>query len=306
MKSNKFILLQILLSCALALTQASYWGSYGHAVVGPDGHPIETPEVQLAKASHFAAHAQARYGVPHGIAPVAVHPYAVHNALPADTPEVAAAKLQHFHDYSVAALRNGVHVPMIGAPVAHYPVDTPEVAAAKAAHFAAHAARATGHYRRRRSAPFPLHYPVIGADGVPVETPEVQAAKAHHFSEYARTLARPGQNIPDNSAYQTAYAAPQYAAPQYAAPVIGHNGVPLETPEVQAAKANHFAALNAASGRSGSYAPYLVRGPGGPPAQIGHDGQPLETHEVQAAKAAHFAAHAAVRSGHYGHFGGHY
>lgn len=296
------LFLQIALSCALAFTQASYWGYYSQAAVGPDGHPIETPEVQLAKASHFAAHAAARYGVPHGIAALPVHPYAVHNALPADTPEVAAAKLQHFHDYSVAAQRNGVHVPHVPM-LAHtqYPVDTPEVAAAKAAHFAAHAARATGHYRRRRSASFPLHYPVIDHNGVPVETPEVQAAKAHHFSEYARTLARPGQNIPDNSAYQSAYTAPQYAAP-----ALAHNGVPLETPEVQAARANHFAALHAASSRTGEYAPYLVRGPGGPPAQIGPDGQPLETPEVQAVKAAHFAAHAAVRSGQYGHYGGQY
>lgn len=262
--------MQITLSCALALAQGSYLGYYHQAAIGPDGHPVETPEVQIAKASHFAAHAQARYGVAHvPIAPV--HPYAVHNALPADTPEVAAAKLQHFHDYAVAAQRNGVHVPLVAPAHVQYPVDTPEVAAAKAAHFAAHAARAVGHYRRRRSAPFPYHVPVLDQNGVPVETPEVQAAKAHHFAEYARTLSRPGQNIPDNSAYQSAYPAP--------APVAAHPG---------------------------HYAPYLVRGPGGPPAQIGHDGQPLETPEVQARKAAHFAAHAAVRSGQYGHFGGHY
>lgn len=257
------------MSCALALAQGSYLGYYHQAAIGPDGHPVETPEVQIAKASHFAAHAQARYGVPH--VPVApVHPYAVHNALPADTPEVAAAKLQHFHDYAVAAQRNGVHVPLVAPAHVQYPVDTPEVAAAKAAHFAAHAARAVGHYRRRRSAPFPYHIPVLDQSGVPVETPEVQAAKAQHFAEYARTLARPGQNIPDHSAYESGYSSPVVPA------------------------------------QPGHYAPYLVRGPGGPPAQIGHDGQPLETPEVQARKAAHFAAHAAVRSGQYGHFGGHY
>lgn len=282
------------MSCVLAAAQATYLGYYQpHAAIGLDGHPVETPEVQFAKASHFAAHANARYGLPY--APVA-H---LHNALPADTPEVAAAKLQHYHDYAVAAQRNGVHVPIAAPAYGHYQADTPEVAAAKAAHFAAHAARATGHYRRRRSAPYPLHYPVLDQSGVPVETPEVQAAKAHHFAEYARTISRPGQNIPDTSAYQ---AAPQYAP----VPLIAHNGVPLDTPEVQAAKANHFAAYAQASSSSGHYAPLIFRGPGGPPAQIGADGQPLETHEVQAAKAAHFAAHQAVRSGHYGHFGGHY
>lgn len=281
------------MSCALALAQASYLGYY-QAAIGPDGHPVETPEVQLAKASHFAAHAKARYGVPHGVPFVPVHHYGV--AHPVDTPEVAAARVQHFHDYAVAAQRNGVHVPLIAAH-SHYPVDTPEVAAAKAVHFAAHAARAAGHYRRRRSAAFPYHIPVLDHNGVPVETPEVQAAKAHHYAEYARTLARPGQNIPDHSAYESAYPAQQYTAP-----VLAHNGVPLETPEVQAAKANHFAALSAAAGRTGHYAPYLVRGPGGPPAQLGPDGQPLETPEVQARKAEHFAAHAAVRTGHYGHY----
>lgn len=293
-----FTLLQILMSCALACAQAGYLGYYQHhAAIGADGHPVETPEVQIAKAGHFAAHAKARYGVAHGIPYAPVAHYAVHNALPADTPEVAAAKLQHYHDYAVAAQRNGVHVPLI-ASHSHYQADTPEVAAAKASHFAAHAARAHGHYRRRRDAPYPFHYPVINQHGVPVETPEVQAAKAHHFAEYAKTVSRPGQNIPDNSAYQ-------YSGPQYAAPAITHNGIPLDTPEVQAAKASHFAALNDASSRSGHYSPYL-RGPGGPPAQIGHDGQPIETHEVQAAKAAHFAAYAAIGAGRYGHFGGHY
>lgn len=283
------------MSCAFAISHAGYLGYYQpQAVIGHDGHPVETPDVQIAKAGHFAAHAKARQGVAY--APY-VH-YGVHNALPADTPEVAAAKLQHYHDFAVAAQRNGVHVPHVAAG-SHYPVDTPEVSAAKAAHFAAHAAaRGHAHYRRRRAAPYPFHYPVIDHNGVPVETPEVQAAKAHHYSEYQRTLARPGQNIQDPLEYQYA------SSPQYS-PALGHNGAPVDTPEVQAARANHFAAVSDASARSGQYSPYL-RGPGGPPAQIGHDGQPLETHDVQAAKAAHFAAHAAVRSGRYGHFGGHY
>lgn len=259
------------MSCALAFAQASYLGYYQqpHAVIGPNGHPVETPEVQYAKATHFAAHANARYGGAHGI-PHA--PISLHNALPADTPEVAAAKLQHHHDFAVAAQRNGVHVPLVAAAATHYPLDTPEVSAAKAAHFAAHAA-ARGHYRRRRAAPFPLHYPVIDHNGVPVETPEVQAAKAQHYSEYQRTLARPGQNIPDP--LEHTYSSSQYSVPQY-------------------------------NGPSQQYSPYIYRGPGGPPAQIGPDGRPLETPEIQAAKAAHFAAHAAVRSGNYGHFGGHY
>lgn len=52
-----------------------------------------------------------------------------HNALPLDTPEVASAKLQHYRDFAVAAERNGVHVPLVSAPLlaGPYPVDTPEV-----------------------------------------------------------------------------------------------------------------------------------------------------------------------------------
>lgn len=52
-----------------------------------------------------------------------------HNLLPLDTPEVASAKLQHYRDFAVAAERNGVHVPLVSAPLlaGPYPVDTPEV-----------------------------------------------------------------------------------------------------------------------------------------------------------------------------------
>lgn len=37
----------------------SYYGqSYPHATITPDGVPEETPEVKIAKARHFAAHAE--------------------------------------------------------------------------------------------------------------------------------------------------------------------------------------------------------------------------------------------------------
>nr|CAH7746162.1 unnamed protein product [Callosobruchus chinensis] len=269
----------IVFSCALAVATAGYANPYYYAafqhvpVITPHGVPVETPEVQIAKINHLAAHAQVQLGAGH------------HHGVPADTPEVAAAKLAHLQ--TVAAKRAGYHVAPIAAAshvaplvAAGHPIDTPEVQVAKAAHFAAHAA-AHGHLRKRRALPYPLHYPVIDRNGVPVETPEVQAAKAHHFQEVARIAQRPGQNIPDAVDYNSHhYSAPQYHAPQYAA-------TQYSAPQYTPAYYNH--------------AP--LRGPGGPPAQIGPDGQPLETPEVRAAKAAHFAAYAAVAQGNYGHFG---
>ncbi|XP_023026348.1 cuticular protein 92F [Leptinotarsa decemlineata] len=255
------MMILVLISCALAICEAGYASPYYYSqhnsVILPNGAPLDTPEVQLAKAAHFAAHAKARYGAP--VVPLLHYgqPLA-HNALPLDTPEVAAAKAQHFHDYAVAAQRNGVSVGHLQlAP--GLPVDTPEVQHAKAAHFAAHAeaaARAHGsHYRRRRGV-YPLHYPVIDHNGVPVETPEVQAAKAHHFAEYAKVASRPGQNIPEAVNYYGHPQTIQYGAPEYyrgpgGPPAqIGPDGQPIETHEVQAAKAAHFAAHAAVRGNN--------------------------------------------------------
>lgn len=118
-----------------------------------------------------------------------------------DTPEVASAKLQHYRDFAVAAERNGVHVPLVSAPLlaGPYPVDTPEVQLAKAAHFRAHleanarAGPATYfHSRKRRDVYGGYNIPVIGPNGVPVETPEVQAAKANHFAALAEASTRVG------------------------------------------------------------------------------------------------------------------
>ncbi|KAL3267827.1 hypothetical protein HHI36_006960 [Cryptolaemus montrouzieri] len=291
----------LFVSCALAVASAGY-SPYYHAVIGPDGHPVETPEVQHAKAAHYVAHAQALTRVAHGVPYVPVAHYGIvpgaisHDGRPLDTPEVAAAKLKHYQDYAIAAHRNSVpaghglvlgHVALAGP----HPIDTPEVQLAKAAHFAAHAqasARAHGHYRRRRGIfAYPQHIPVIDAKGVPVETPEVQAAKAFHLAKHAEVSARSGH---------LSYV-PQVYSPSYPAslPVVSHNGVPLDTPEVAVAKAHHFAAHQQAAAKVGAVSPLLYAAPyhhGG--AVIGPDGRPIETPEVQHAKAAHFAAHAAA------------
>lgn len=117
----------------------------------------------------------------------------------------------------------------------------------------------------------PQHVPVIGPNGVPLETPEVQAAKAAHLD--ALSKAGSGASLYGPGPGPLAYAGPgaynaapyRYTPPAYptshALPAIAANGQPLDTPEVEAAKANHFAAYsqahaalaNAAGGHYGHY-----------------------------------------------------
>jgi len=278
----KFLLI---VASLLAVSSAGWVVPYAqHIPVIHNGVPVETPEVQLAKANHYAAHVAARTGV---VAPVhvAAQIYAPAHAVaagPLDTPEVAAAKIQHYHDYAVAAQRNGVAVaPVLTHPLVAgvHPIDTPEVQLAKSAHFAAHAeahARNALHLRKRRSA-------------VPVDTPEVQAAKAAHLAAHA--AARAG--IPAAPIAIYGY------NPWVPHATIGPNGHPVETPEVQLLKSAHYAAHAEAAARNGVWSPLVYAAPWAHGAVIGHDGHPVDTPEVQAAKAAHLAAHAQARAGHW-------
>ncbi|XP_037815191.1 histidine-rich protein PFHRP-II [Lucilia sericata] len=197
------------------LYKRSLWGhgAYAHQAVAPivlthGGVPVDTPEVQHAKAAHYAAHAKALGAAGHG-----------HGA-PLDTPEVAHAKAAHFAAHAAAShggpshaiAAHGYHVPVIHNGV---PVDTPEVQHAKAAHFAALAKASAaavhsggddgswdgGHISGGHGGPpthyatsahhvhggpyhGPLHIPVIH-NGVPVEPAEVQHARAAHLSALA-------------------------------------------------------------------------------------------------------------------------
>ena len=137
-------------------------------------------------------------------------------------------------------------------------------------------------------------YAPAPVNGIPVDTPEVAQARANHLAAHNRALGAPAAPV-----YQPAYApAPQYnhAYPQHQA-----NGVPAETPEVQQAKAAHFAAVAKAQG-NGGYAPVA-------PAYNHYaqqpNGAPADTPEVQQAKAQHFAAvsqaqQAQPQQGHWG------
>lgn len=209
----------------------------GHVVHSPvalhNGVPVDTPEVQFAKAAHFAAHAAARsghhlykrslYGGPWAYGPQ--HMPVIINGVPVETPEVQHAKAAHFAAH--AEVRG--HLPSNGAPV-----DTPEVQHAKAIHYAAHSAARSGISQSSQ----PYHVPVIH-NGVPVDTPEVQHARSAHFSALAEASARSGS--PPGPHY-----APSYNHGPIHIPVI-QNGVPVDTPEVQHARVAHLNALAAAS-----------------------------------------------------------
>ncbi|XP_055617125.1 pupal cuticle protein-like [Toxorhynchites rutilus septentrionalis] len=238
-----------------------------HVPVIKNGVPVETPEVQHAKALHAAAHAKAAkydtyapvhgdyYGRSYGL----WHDFpAIKNGFPVETPEVQHAKAAHFAAHLEAKAR--LHKrSAYSAPLVHVPLDTPEVAAAKAAHFAAHAAAKTGHGSpaahwdhyapEQRAWHGPLHYPVI-VKGVPVETPEVQHAKATHAAAYAK-VASTDRYIPiHEDQYARNY--DSWHGSQYV-PVVIKNGVPVETPEVQHAKAVFLRAHASASVHSRSY-----------------------------------------------------
>lgn len=225
--------------------------------------PVSYHAAPVSYASHYSA--------PHQYASVS-HGYAAHG-LPQpvqDTPEVAAAKIAHAHAHAQAKASHHLYKRSAwgyapsswshaAAPAIHngVPVDTPEVQQAKQAHFAAHAAAAHGSYAPAHYNPAPAHYaaPVIH-NGVPVDTPEVQHARQAHFAAVAEAQSRshsaPSHYEPshyEQSHYEPAHYAPAHHS-AYHIPVI-HNGVPVETPEVQQAKAKHFQAVAEAQSRSG-------------------------------------------------------
>lgn len=144
--------------------------------------PVDTPEVQHEKALHFAAHQRALQGLP-------ANPLVYHPQLAWKDNHYAAAPAAPVHSYN-----HWAHQPA-PAPVNGIPVDTAEVAHAKAAHLAlvneakaklahsgAHYAPAHDEWKSHNAYHGPLHYPVIGHNGVPEETPEVKAEKAKHFA----------------------------------------------------------------------------------------------------------------------------
>lgn len=150
-------------------------------------------------------------------------------------------------------------------------------------------------------------------NGVPVDTPEVQHEKQIHFAAHQRALAgQPANPI----LYHPQLAAPAPAPVHYAPAAPAHygygpkhyepaplpvNGVPVDTAEVQHAKAAHFAQVahakaNLAHGSPAYYAPAAPAHYGYAPAPAVHNGHIEDTYEVKAEKAKHFALVAAAAS----------
>ncbi|XP_044738278.1 uncharacterized protein LOC123299917 [Chrysoperla carnea] len=160
----------------------------------------------------------------------------------------------------------------------------------------------------------PQHLPIIDSNGVPVEPLVNQAARVQHAQLRAAAqirngdvallgapaLALGGHGLALGAPAAIAAAGPLAVAGIPALASISHAGrVPIDTPDVAAVRAAHFAAHARAAGRSGA----LVLAPGYAvipesrtyPA-LAPDGQPIETPEVQILKANHLAAHAEARA----------
>lgn len=229
---------------------------HGFQVVGTN-----LPKAPIPAAGHAVAPAYGHYAAPWAYA----HPVVLgHNGAPLETPEVQAAKAAHFAAHAEAKAR--LHRRSIyAAPWNHVPAETPEVAAAKAAHLAAHAKIGYGpvapashwdhHEEPVKKWHGPIHIPVIHK-GVPVETPEVQHAKAAHAAAYAKLH---GGYAPAHEHHEAPVVQEHHHASAYGPwhgpihiPVI-HKGVPVETPEVQHAKAAHYNALAVASAHAGPH-----------------------------------------------------
>ncbi|XP_049810967.1 cuticle protein 18.7-like [Schistocerca nitens] len=171
--------------------------------------------------------------------------------------------------------------------------------------------------------PYGLSYGVPGAvspAGLPADTPEVAAAKSRILAIQAAEAARNAQGVPvvPAPAAAPAAAAPGAGLAAYgpANIVIGPGGVPLDTPEVAAAKAAHAAAQAQAAAASAAapaapavYAPGLLGlglGVAGA-AQVAPDGTlltaqgvPLDTPAVAAGKIADAVAHLQAKAALFG------
>jgi hypothetical protein len=205
-----------------------YDGKYGyHYPIIKNGVPVEPIEVQHARAEHYAAVAKA---------PIDPHYH---------EPEHHDDDDHHDDYYHYAPAYNGA------------PKKTAAVQHAEAAHFAAVAeAKARLHHHYKRSADY-YHVPVIH-NGVPVDTPEVQHAKAAHYAAHAAAQSHGHYDVGHYDAghqeeshgghykHVAEHHDQKYDGKYgYHYPII-KNGVPVDTEEVQYAKAKHYAAVHEA------------------------------------------------------------
>ncbi|XP_049780180.1 cuticle protein 18.7-like [Schistocerca cancellata] len=214
-----------------------------------------------------------------------------------DAPDVAAAKAAHLSIQAAEAARNTLGVPAASV----VPADEPHVAVAKAAHLATQAAEAARNT---------LGVPVVPAP-ITADAPDVAAAKAAHLSIQAAEAARNTLGLPAVAAPAVVAARGYYGYPVggYANIVIGPQGVPLDTPEVAAAKAANAVAHAEAAARAAAspvdpasglpVAAYYAYAAGVPAAYRVHydgtlltpEGVPVDTPAVAAGKVADAVAH---------------
>jgi len=243
-----------------------------HVPIIHKGVPLETPEVQHAKAEHLAAHAEAK-------------------AKAGYQPEISYEHHDGGYEHQSSGLELGGH----GGHGGHYSTaysiqhvqhgghhEIPQEYPHEISEGYTHQAYETSHSQ-----------PLIGHDGKPLDTPEVEEAKAKHFAAVHEALAKTSGGhhyrkrrslLADEHGY-TSHVIHDHSyggyghGHEYGFQGVDHKGHPLDTPEVEYAKALHFQAHEEAKARAHGYG-------GG----YSHEG-PQDTYEVQLAKAKHFAAH---------------
>ncbi|XP_044743476.1 shematrin-like protein 1 [Chrysoperla carnea] len=211
-------------------------GLYGHGlyaaqhvpVIGPHGVPLEPPANVAARLQHAAAHAAAR----------------AHTGYYGHWRKRRSVYGAYYGGYP-----GPQHIPVIGPN--GVPLEPPANVAARAQHAAAHAAASHGAYYAPGAYGAYGGYGAYGAygayghgvpltiNGVPQDTPAVAHAKVAHFAAVAEAKSRVGLGY--GAPYAGLYAAGPYAAP-YGYARLSHSGLPLDTPEVAAAKVAHLAA----------------------------------------------------------------
>ncbi|XP_011310452.1 pupal cuticle protein [Fopius arisanus] len=161
------------------------------APVGPDGNVIDTPEVQHAKAAHFAEFSRAA--------------------------QRAAQQKDHYPESSPSGPSYPIHQAYSHPAPAPVPVSQYRPAPQ---HFSP-APPAANYLRQQHS-----HYSVpskqpfqpapLAEDGTVIDTPEVAALKASRLAELAEAEARAYKNAGPQG--EPAYGAPQHYNPGYTAP----------------------------------------------------------------------------------------
>ncbi|XP_017786977.1 PREDICTED: pupal cuticle protein-like [Nicrophorus vespilloides] len=290
--------------------QAVGYSGPQHFPVIQNGVPVETEEVQHAKANHYAALAQEQSHPAYQHGPQFQENYEQGPAAGHGAPSYSAGPAHSFSNgqHFAPAPQSYAPAPQSYAPAPQSYSPAPQSYAPVQSFGPSHG----GFAPQGKVAVAPAYetthvIPSIGQDGKPLDTPEVQAAKAHHFAAVSEALARAPKVQPGPQGHQGpahyryrrgiySHIPLAYAGPHHI-PVLSHKGVPVDTVEVQHARAQHFAAHAEANHGSGyaihqNHAPvYGYKDSYGYVPTIAHDGTPLDTPEVEHAKAAHFAAH---------------